>query len=395
MGNGLAPTGGTARIISLDAMRGIAILGIYLVNMLSFHSPYMFINPLEYWDHGIDRYFYIFIDIFAQASFYPLFSMLFGYGLMLMKERSEAKGKTFYPFVIRRLFFLLCIGIVHAFLIWPGDILITYATIGFLALFFLRLTGKALLATGLLMYIIPNLFLGLLLTAADFSGMDASSAMFSDDQTKNALQVYSSGTFAEITEMRAWEWKEANNITTAPILVFSILPLFLIGAGLAKVQWLTKIKMYRKKFILFSVAAFIAGLLIKLLPYYGWEGYSTEFFQDFFGGPLLAAAYGSLTALAVHSQAGNTGVFASVGRMAMTNYLLQSLVSTLIFYGYGAGLYGSVSLVTGTGLAVAVYIVQAALSRYWLKKFYFGPVEWLWRSITYMKFQRMRKEATA
>ncbi|CEG26044.1 DUF418 domain-containing protein [Bacillus sp. B-jedd] len=391
MGNGLAPTGGTARIISLDAMRGIAILGIYLVNMLSFHSPYMLINPLEYWNHGIDRYFYIFIDIFAQASFYPLFSMLFGYGLMLMKERSKAKGKNFYPVVIRRLFFLLCIGIVHAFLIWPGDILITYAVIGFLALFFLRLSGKALLATGLLMYIIPNLFLGLLLTAADFSGMNASSVIFSEDEAKNALQVYSSGTFAEITEMRIWEWKESNNKGTIPILVLSILPLFLIGAGLAKLKWLTEVKKHQKKLILFSIIAFGAGLLIKLLPYYGWEGYSAEFLQDFFGGPLLASVYGSLTALAVHNHAGRAGVFASVGRMAMTNYLLQSIVSTFIFYGYGAGLYGSISIVTGTGLAVAIYIAQAAISRFWLKRFHFGPVEWIWRSITYMKFQRMRK----
>ncbi|RHW43590.1 DUF418 domain-containing protein [Neobacillus notoginsengisoli] len=376
-------------------MRGVAILGIYLVNMLSFHSPYMIIDPLDYWNQGIDRVVYILIDFFAQASFYPLFSMLFGYGLMLMMVRAAGKKGSFFALAFRRLSFLLIVGIVHAFLIWPGDILITYASIGILALIFLRLSGKALMATGLMMYIIPNFLLGLLLLAADMSRLDASSAMFNDEQAKTALQVYSSGTFSEITKMRVWEWSESNNWETAPILLFSLLPLFLIGAGVAKLNWLADIRKHRRKLKVFSGSALAAGFLIKGLPYYGWEGYSAEFFQDFFGGPLLAIAYGGLIALSVRRREELAGFFANVGRMSMTNYLLQSLISTLIFYGYGAGLYGKVSVLTGTVLVVAVFIAQAVGSRIWLSRFNYGPLEWVWRSFTYLKLQQMVKGEVA
>ena len=152
------------RIVSLDMIRGVAILGIFLVNMLSFHSPFLYIDPLEWWQEPVDRGIYIFIDIFVQASFYPLFSILFGYGLILLWERTVQKGLHFYPIIIRRLSLLLIVGLAHAFLIWHGDILFNYALLGFIFLLFNRLSGKGMLIMGSILYLIPNLLLfGLLL----------------------------------------------------------------------------------------------------------------------------------------------------------------------------------------------------------------------------------------
>ncbi|WP_253701803.1 DUF418 domain-containing protein [Bacillus sp. FJAT-27445] len=395
MDHKLEPTLEGKRITSLDTMRGFAILGIYLVNMLSFHSPYLFIDPLTWWDKGLDRKVYILIDVFAQASFYPLFSMLFGYGLMMMRERTIGRGSNFKVVAARRLVFLLAVGMIHAFLIWPGDILITYACIGFIALFFLRLSGRALFATAIVMYIIPNLLLGLLLLAADMLGPVGEFSRFNYTDSQHALTVYGNGSFQEITEMRMYEWKFGNNSETFPIKLFSILPLFLLGAAVAKLKWLAEPKLHVRKLKAAAFGFLVPALAIKTLPYYGWEGYSAEFFQDIFGGPLLAIGYAGIVALAVEKFGVAAGPLAIVGRMSMTNYLFQSFLSTFIFYGYGAGLYGNVTVALGTLLVFAVFLFQLFASTVWLKKFKYGPVEWMWRSFTYFTRQKMRREETS
>ncbi|WP_043933107.1 DUF418 domain-containing protein [Bacillus sp. EB01] len=386
----MRPTREKGRIASLDAMRGLAILGIYFVNMMSFHSPFMFIDPLEWWESGLDRIVYIGIDIFAQASFYPLFSMLFGFGLELTRERVLERGGSFSSLALRRLLFLLVVGVIHAFFIWPGDILITYAVIGFLSLFFLRLSGKALLAVGIGMYAIPNLMLGLLLVVADLFSPGAA-VSYEPEEAEKALSIYGQGSFLEITRMRTEEWLSNNNPETAPILLFSLLPLFLIGAAISKLKWLEEASKQLNKLRIVTFIALFIGLLIKLLPYFIPGSYPAEFFQDFFGGPLLAFAYAGLVALYTEKRGAGKGFVSNVGRMSMSNYLFQSLVSTTIFYGYGLGLYGKVTLFQGVLIVIAVYLLQVFLSRLWLQKFRFGPVEWVWRSFTYLSRQKIRK----
>ncbi|WP_409274337.1 DUF418 domain-containing protein [Neobacillus sp. SCS-31] len=391
----LEPTVEGNRITSLDAMRGFAIIGIYLVNMLSFHSPYVFIEPLEWWGKGIDRIAYMFIDVFAQASFYPLFSMLFGYGLMLMRERAIGRGANFTVFAARRLAFLLAVGMVHAFLIWPGDILITYACVGLLLLFFLRFSGKALLILALAMYTIPNLLLGLLLLLADVAGPIVNLWETYKADAQHALAVYGNGSFREITEMRISEWNFLNSPETIPITLFSILPLFLFGAAVAKLRWLEESVRHLKKFKVAAFGLLLPAMALKTLPYYGWEGYSVEFFQDFFGGPLLALSYAGMIVLGAGKFEAVSGSLAYVGRMSMTNYLFQSILSTFIFYGYGLGLYGKVSAAQGTLLVFAVFFLQIAVSSMWMKKYRYGPVEWMWRSFTYFKLQKLRRRGNA
>ncbi|WP_102271867.1 DUF418 domain-containing protein [Cytobacillus massiliigabonensis] len=382
------------RIISLDIMRGFAILGIFLVNMLTFHSPFPNFDPYEWWSNTADKAIYTFIDIFVQASFYTLFSLLFGYGLVIMWERSKVRGLSFSLIGIRRLSFLLIMGFLHAFIIWHGDILITYAIMGFLFLLFIRMTGRNLMITGLLLYIIPNLFVSLLLLVSSLVVPAEDLTIYDSEQAETAMQVYQNGSFAEITIQRIGDWYETNNLANAPIMFISIFPLFLIGGGAAKLKWLEKPKVHKRFLTWLASLSLVIGILFKLIPYILGKNFATEYMQDSFGGPLLAIGYGLTIALAIEKTVvlKILSPLSYVGKLSISNYLFQSIASTLIFYNYGLGLYGKVSVVTGTVMVVLIYILQIAGSRLWISRFYYGPVEWIWRSFTYFNWPKWKRE---
>jgi uncharacterized protein len=381
------------RIVSVDVMRGFAILGIYLVNMMAFHSPFLYIDPIKWWDHATDQTAYATIDILAQASFYPLFSMLFGYGLVILRERAIVKGVNFHLIAVRRLGMLLLIGMIHAFLIWEGDILILYAVFGFLSLFFLHLSGKKLLLSGILLYLIPNLLLFLLYIVM-FIYMPQQGFDISNPAAAEAsIQAYQNGTFSEITKQRIHDWSSTNNIGSFPIFLVSIFPLLLIGAGVAKLGWIENPKIHQeklKKILLFTIPI---GLILKLMPYLMGRNYANDYLQDFFGGVLMAITYACLISLLMNKFPGGKLLLflAPIGKLSMSNYLFQSLVSTWIFYNYGLGFYGEISLTAGVVLALGIFSIQVLLSHFWVKRFYYGPVEWLWRSATYLNLPKWKR----
>ncbi|PLR78880.1 hypothetical protein CU633_03565 [Bacillus sp. V3-13] len=381
------------RITSIDIMRGLAILGIFLVNMMSFHSPILYIDPLQWWNDPADKAVYILIDVFAQASFYPLFSLLFGYGLVILRERLLARQAKFAPIALRRLFLLLVMGIIHAFLIWHGDILITYAVLGFIALLFLKLSGKALMLTGTLLYIIANLMFGILIIGMVLFIPGGELSMYDHASAALSQQTYKEGSFIEITVQRATDWYAVNNFETFFLMLSSILPLFLIGAGAAKLKWLEQPDEHKQKLRKILLVTLISGLLIKISPYLLGRNMASEYVQDFFGGPLLAISYALMVALSARRKTAAKFLMplAAVGRMSLSNYLLQSIVSTLIFYSYGLGFYGDISLAGGTVLVVFIFAFQMIISQIWMKHFYYGPFEWLWRSFTYLKPQKWKR----
>jgi uncharacterized protein len=393
MENNLYSIADNKRIVSVDVMRGFAILGIYLVNMMAFHSPFLYIDPIKWWDDPTDQTVYAAIDILAQASFYPLFSMLFGYGLVILRDRAIVKGVNFHFIAVRRLGMLLLIGIIHAFLIWEGDILILYAIFGFLSLLFLHLTGKKLLLSGILLYIIPHLLLFLLFLAM-LIFMPQEGFDISDPSSAEAsIHAYQSGTFYEITNQRIHDWSRSNNIDSIPILLVTIFPLFLIGAGVAKLGWISNAEDHMgklNKIILFTLPL---GLLLKSIPYFVGRNFANDYLQDFFGGVLLAIAYACLIAVIMEEfQGGKLLLFlAPVGKLSMSNYLFQSLVTTLIFYNYGLGFYGEISLTAGVVLALGIFSIQVFISHFWVKRFYYGPVEWFWRSATYLNLPKWKR----
>ncbi|MED3982961.1 DUF418 domain-containing protein [Peribacillus simplex] len=389
----MVPLQESKRIVSIDILRGLAILGIFLVNMPSFHSPLLYIDGAERWSGGWDRILYRFSDIVAQASFYPLFAFLFGFGAIILAVRSEEKGISFPLLYIKRLSFLLILGCIHAFFIWHGDILINYAVFGFAFLFFYKMKGRNLILLGSVCYVLPFAILGSLFLIMGIFDREGMAITTDSAMMKQSLEVYQSGTFTEIMSQRALDWYMVNNPFNAIILFLSIFPFFLIGAGVAKQGFLQKTTQYKRQLKAISIVSLLLGMSIKILPYVTVYHFGTIFVQDYLGGPLLTIFY--ITAIALLAeQAGASRLLhplSYIGRMSMSNYLFQSMVCMAIFYSYGLGLYGSVSYTTGFVFLIALFCLQILLSLLWMGLFKYGPVEYIWRFVTYGKKPVMRR----
>lgn len=376
---------------SIDIMRGFALLGILLINMLAFHSPFSYIDPYTWFDGPGDQATFAFLDIFIQASFYPLFAMLFGYGLGIQFLRAEARNKAFAPMAVKRLAVLLVFGILHAFLIWFGDILITYAIMGFLLIGMMRLQSKWLLRLGLVIYAIPQALLLMIL----FAAVAADSSFYTGIQeVQNSIAAYGGGTFAEIFRQRFDDWMYGNNPLNYIVLTVTILPFTMIGAAAAKWRLIERANELKKLWMGLAVGGFALGLLLKLMPYISEPNIAITFLQDIFGGPLLAVAYAA--SIALITRHGSVPLLlrplVKAGRMSLTIYITQSLIATTIFYSYGLGLYGQVNLLTGTLLGLGIFAVQLIFAELWLSKFSQGPLEMIWRKLTYgLNFKKTNK----
>nr|WP_238942629.1 DUF418 domain-containing protein [Planococcus beigongshangi] len=363
-------------------MRGVALLGILLVNMLAFHSPFSYIDPYTWFDAAGDQTTYAFIDVFVQASFYPLFAMLFGYGLGMQFLRAESRNRPFAPMAVKRLAILLLFGILHAFLLWFGDILITYAIMGFLLIGMMRLDSKWLLTLGVIIYAVPQALLLLILFAA--VAMD-SSFYVGIQEVQNSVAAYGGGTYAEIFRQRFDDWMYSNNPLNYIVLIVTILPFTMVGAAAAKWRLIERTREMKKLWIGLAVGGFVIGLLLKLTPYLIDKNIAMTYLQDIFGGPLLAVSYAAAIALISQNlkAAKILRPLAKAGRMSLTTYITQSVIATTIFYSYGLGLYGQVSVLAGTLLALGIFVIQLIFAELWLTKFNQGPLEMLWRKITY------------
>jgi len=374
------------RIFALDSMRGFAILGIFLVNMLSFHSPWVYLDMQKLWPALLDRWTLTFIDIFAQASFYTLFSLLFGYGMFIFIERLQEKGHSFHIYMFRRLLVLFFFGLFHAFLIWHGDILITYAITGCILLAFIKTRASVKLKWGIGLLLIPTVLIGglLMLTSLTEPSHDY---MYDPELGLEAIYIYSSGTWEQIFAQRAADWLYINNLANAPFLILSIFPMFLLGAYAAQANLLHQIEQNKRLFKQMFILSSSIGLCSKLVPYIIDPSHvGLLYLQDAIGGPGLAIAYAS--GIALLSIQVRTRIYlkplAEVGRLSLSHYIFQSIVCTFIFYSYGLGWYGEVRPIYGVILNVFIFWLQILLSKWWLKRYSFGPLEWVWRRITYL-----------
>lgn len=378
-----------ARIVSIDVLRGLSLFGIFLVNMLSFHSPYFYYNPYEWWKTSQDLLAFSWIDVFVQASFYPLFAAMFGFGAAMQHEKAIKKNGMFVWTGIRRFSFLLVLGLLHAFFIWPGDILFNYAVYGFLLLFFLRFSSRLLLSMGLVLLFVPAVMLGLLLFLSALS--DPYNSLFWTDiaSVSQSIAAYGSGSYVEVTVQRISDWTN-NNVTDGAFLfqLMTIFPFLLIGAGAYKQRIIEKWTAKPKKTLWTFALLFTAGLMLKGIPHVlGPSHIAYMYIQDAIGGPVLAASYAALIVYlsTFDRPAKLLSPFAQAGKMSLTNYLMQSVLGSLIFYSYGLGFYGQITLRTGILLCVTIFAVQVIVSGLWMNRFKRGPMEAIWRLFTYGK----------
>ncbi|AJD90693.1 hypothetical protein JMA_13760 [Jeotgalibacillus malaysiensis] len=372
---------------NLDVIRGFSLLGIFIVNMISFHSPFYYYDPYSWWGDSINRPTYWWIDVFVQASFYPMFAMMFGAGLAIQFMRAAEKNTNFTAFAIKRLVVLLGIGMIHAFLVWSGDILITYAVTGFILIWMLRLSGKMLLILGFVVYLLPQgLLTGIMFLA---SAVDPTSVTYfsSVQGIEASVANYGNGSFSQIFDQRLKDWQFANSPEGFVSIIIVILPLMMIGAGAAKLRLFERAAKKKAMLGILTILFLGAGLTMKTAPYWGEQNLAYVFLQDYVGGPMVGMGYMTLILLIMTASVSVKLLqpLAKTGRMALTTYLTQSVIGTLIFYNYGFGLYGEVTLATGTLIALGIFVMQVIFAELWLSKFNQGPVERLWRKLSYSR----------
>jgi len=384
------------RIEAIDILRGMAILGILIVNMQLFSMP----EGLPV-DGTAERLIYF----FAQEKFKALFAFLFGLGLAVQMLRADARGVQFLPLYARRLGVLFLIGIAHFLLVWDGDILHDYALLGVVLLLFRRSTPKALLVGAGALLTIPVLLYGLTTYSAITGHVNPPVKQWityengaEDNGTVDEFSdTYARGSYADLVTLRASELPRDLSPDTDDAYV---LALFLLGlyAGRRRIfhdisahlPFIRRVQGWGLMIGVAGNAAFAVGGSFDPSP--------TSVMQNVGAMCLLVAApamsffYASTIILLTQGEAWRRRLapLAAVGRMALSNYLLQSLICTTIFYSYGLALFGKVRPSLGLLLTIIICLIQIPLSVWWLRRFQFGPIEWLWRSLTYWQRQPLR-----
>ncbi len=327
------------------------------------------------------------LDIYVQGSFYPLFSMLFGYGLAMQFMKAQATGRDFYRFASKRLLILFIIGMIHALFIWWGDILAMYAFCGFFVLVFIRLKSGWLLSIGLALNALMHVFyLGILaLAGALMIGMDEIAIDIT--MLQNAITAYGTGNWLDAFMQRLHDLKIQMGIGMWFSALFTILPYMLIGAAAAKWRLLERAKELKGLWISFAVLFVAIGIILKSLPINLGKIYLYDYIQVSIGGPILSVGYIAVFVVLSYIPVMNKvfSPLAKAGRMSMTLYIMQSIVCTIIFYNFGFGLYGEIDVPTAVYIAFAIFAIQVILAELWLSKFTQGPLEAAVKRLTYGK----------
>jgi len=387
------------RIATLDVLRGLALLGILLMNMEAFVGPLDLstsgIDP--HWQ-GVDRWADAFVYIFVQGKFFTLFSLLFGAGFAVMARRAEVAGRDFTRFYLRRSLGLLGIGLVHALLLWSGDILVVYALLSFLLLAFREAPRAWLPVMGVLAYLAAvglMLLLGALMLLVP-DEVTAAQATHAQAAIEAQRQAYGHGTYGQAVLQRLRDF----GASLGALLVVGpqVLGMFLIGSWFARSGAIAHPDAHQRLFTWLRRGALPLGLALMLACtwYQPWlaPGRFDLRSAAVYGGSALAGLLMCLGYLAWGVRWSHAlRWLAPAGRMALSNYLGQSLVCTLLFYGYGLGWFEQMGRAWQLLFAVALFAAQVALSRAWLRHFRFGPMEWLWRAITYWRWPPLRRDA--
>lgn len=381
-----SPVAAVERAIALDALRGIALFGVLMVNLVEVFRVSIFaqfvprVGPPRgtVGDHVVASI----VTNGLESKAFILLSLLFGVGLAAQQEHVRARGARFGAHVGRRLGALLAIGLAHLFLIWNGDILALYAVVGLCAAPLLRLPSRVLVALALGCFVIE---VAPLPYPRPFESMEAMQV-----HVAQAQLAYGSGTFGEALAFRIHEVRPM-----AAILLWSAprtLGLFLLGAYAWRIQ-IFDAKRHRWTLVAIAAVGLTAGALARWALAKELDLGRARDLAWNWGAILLALGYGAsiLLAFRVALLADVLAAFAPLGRMALTSYLTQSVVLSVLFYGWGFGLFGKDGEAKAALLGLVLYGAQVMFSAWWLRRNHFGPIEWLWRSFTYGAWQRQRR----
>jgi uncharacterized protein len=393
-----APVQGSERMDTLDAVRGAAVLGILLANIVAM-AGFPFLPPDHYRSlplAGWHEPAFFLVLVLIEAKFYSLFSLLFGVGFAVFIQRASARGTDPARLFKRRLVGLLIIGLVHTLLIWMGDILATYAIIGFALVPFIKRDDRSVLRWAVAMLLLPIVLYAVMLVAARAASVPASPAADGGAPPQflvDAAAGFATGGYIDVVTGNAIF--SAAQIVRRFLLMFfpRVFGMFLLGFYIGRRQMFANLDAERTLLRRVFIWGTIVGLPLALTGA-RLEGNNmgvpnaaglAETTVKTIGVPILSLGYAAGLCLLFRRSRSVRRAFAPAGQMALTNYLLQSVGALAIFYGIGFGLFGRVPLVVCLGGAVVFFVLQMILSRAWLGRAAFGPAEWLWRMFTYRR----------
>lgn len=385
-----SPTPPDERIVSLDVLRGVAIFGILIINIRVFAMPSAVqVNPTTYGDFsGVNYAAWLVGHVFAEAKFLTLFSMLFGAGILLFTESKERKGQRAMALHYRRTVWLLILGLGHAYLFWYGDILVIYAACGLVLVVAREWTARTQAIVGVLFLAVT-------------SAMQISGALFLGEEA--LVEVWQSSEAAIQSEVAAYRGGWLDQFDHRGPEAFRRQTSGLIGSSFWRVGGLVLVGMslYRggvltgdrsAGFYWRLIAAGVAGIGVILagvafIELNDWAARPGLLWLQFnyWASLLVALAYIGVVVLFVRARPSGplTKACSAIGRTAFSNYILQTVVATTLFYGHGLGWFGRLDRIELLGVVGAIWLGQAVLSVLWLRRFEYGPLEWLWRTLTY------------
>ena len=372
------------RIAAIDVLRGVALFGVLSVNLVNEFRVSLFQQFLPSATVGtrLDHFVDALVSIGMELKAFALFSLLFGVGLAIQFERLAANTRRL-SLLVRRLLVLLGFGLLHLCFIWNGDILTEYALLGLVALPFLYVSNQILIAAGVIA-LAAYAALPFWLPGTLFWPSEA----WLQQHVQVATSVYASGTWAEVIRYNIAELP-----SIVPLHLFvapRTFALFLLGALAWRAGLLRHPEQHRRLIVCVAILGVTLGFGMNLLgppdATSPWRSFAPVISVLITLGPVvLAIGYGAvIIALYSFTVAGRfLGTLGPLGRMAFSNYLAQSLIFGWIFFGYGLGLFDRLSPSVAMLLGIVVYVAQVILSHWWLKRFRFGPMEWLWRTLMY------------
>ena len=398
----------TQRIHSIDMLRGFALLGILIMNIISFSMPAIaYFNPKVYQLSFLDEFVFGFSHVLADQKFMAIFSMLFGASTILFIEGATKKGKRAGLLFYSRNFWLLLVGILHTTFIWYGDILLIYAICAFVLFFFKKLNIKPLIILGLFIYLIPIIFNVFIYTSVleKLNKKEKTTIQNhwqpNEEVLRDEILVYQSS----YTEMLQYTLEDEGNngdeknmgsliIGLHYMFDFFLRALGMMLIGMAfykkKVFSNSKKKSYYKKMGVYSFAIGIPIAVIGLFLnyHYNWEwefSFLLGRLLNSVATPFIAFGYIGLVMLWNRSNLFRTFQkrLQELGKIALSGYLLQSVLATTIFYGFGFGLFGEINRAEQLLFVVLIWVFILFFAQFWTNKFQYGPVEWIWRTLTY------------
>jgi len=423
----VSPVAGKSRIQSIDVLRGFALLGILLMNILVFAFPFAaYTDPtIDGATEGINLALFASMDVLVEGSMRTIFSMLFGAGMLIFLAKRDTDVDTLRDLFYRRTVLLIIFGLVNAYIfIWPGDILYTYGMAGLLLYLFRDFSAAQLTKYSLAIFVL----LGIIHTALhmdarslrnDVKAVEAlpigTALSVEQEQTLEDWDTFLEEQFAspELIQIEYEARKSGyidNVIAYAPfnfllqtvVLLFSTLwdVLAMMLLGMAFFKWgLLDASRSSRDYWLLAIAGIGLGLPLNYLETAtyissGYEIYWAGGYRPSYDVSRLCLAVGYIGIIMLICKHGLIPWFrsalAAVGRLALTNYLAQSIICNFIFMGFGLGLFGELQRYEAYLVVLGVWMFQTAFSLVWLRFYRFGPAEWLWRSLTYKQSQPLR-----